>query len=774
MVALLIGVLAAQATCQEAEMKLVGTAPCNVFQVGEAIAFEGVDGDVTGVVRDYDGAEVWSGEGEGGLTVPALGPGYYELAWKAGDGEGVVSLGIVPARPDEPPPDGPLAVDGATAWLSGPSQWEPIAKMLRRTGIGWMRERLSWGAVNPEEGKLEWGKYQTVADVLTENGVRVYQIFHDTPQWMHPGKETRNPDDLRHVYRFCKDASAHFDGDILAWEPWNEPDIFFFDQTANRYSGIQKAAFLGFRAGNPKVEVLSCSFCRGKSAFSDACFESGIGDYFDTFNFHTYSPIERYVDTLEMWTNMARDYGVGDRPIWLTEAGVRLQHAESEALSPEQERTQAEFVPRSFAVSLAAGVDKHFFFVLPHYPERGVQFGSMRPDTSPRPGLVAIATAVRVLGEAKYLGKLDVEGVEAYAFDSGREPIAVLWAEEEMNVELPLAKGAGLVDVVGRESDITDGVVTARVAAQYVVGLGDVAGMLTGDVRPAGELPELDPSKVVLCGYVQGATVDKDRNAEVVAGLEPMTYVVDVYNLSEAESTKGTVSLELPEGWTGEKLNAEVELEPMGRESLSFELDPSIGSGVGAAAKVWARGEFAGPEVAPCVSYVRFDVAGMEPSRRQALELDDPDLWSRNICAGGTVDIGAGEEGGVVFDITFQGPADPWCYPTVSFEPTADWSDYQGLAYEYRFDVEEESTTTRTQIAEEGGSAYMCGAQPSRTEWTRVVALFGDLVWGTHSPADDNNKLDADRITRAMIGCNTKKLEKFRLEVRDVELVAFD
>ena len=54
-----------------------------------------------------------------------------------------------------------------------------------------MRERLSWGQVNPEEGKLNWDKYQTVADVLAEQGVRAYQIFHDSPGWTHPGKQTR-------------------------------------------------------------------------------------------------------------------------------------------------------------------------------------------------------------------------------------------------------------------------------------------------------------------------------------------------------------------------------------------------------------------------------------------------------------------------------------------------------------------------------------------------------------------------------------------------------
>ncbi|MBM3499080.1 MAG: hypothetical protein FJX74_10470, partial [Armatimonadetes bacterium] len=462
-------------------MKLIAEAPCSVFMVGEPLVFTRAGAELPTVpasVRDYDGREVWRGEIAGDrVTLPALGPGYYELQWQVGDTQGVAPFGVVPARPDEPPPDGPLVVDGATAWLCSEAQWEPVARLLRRAGIGWMRERLSWGQVNPEPGKLDWAQYETVADVLQAQGVREYQIFHDSPAWTHPGKDTRCPDDLREVYRFTKAAAAHFRGRILAWEPWNEPDIDFFDQLGDKYAGLQKAAYLGFKAGNPEAPVLSCSFCRGRSGFSDSVFESGIGEYTDIFNFHTYAPLGQYVDNLDLWVGLTREYAIPDRPIWLTEAGIRLVAEDGETLTPEQERVQAEFVPRSFAISLAAGVDKHFFFVLPFYPERGVQFGALHKDGAPRPGLLAIATAARVLGEGRYLGRLAVEppSVQAYAFDSGTGPVVVLWADEPVEARLSTdLRSVQVVDVVGRERQVRTegGALTLAVgpSAQYVVG----------------------------------------------------------------------------------------------------------------------------------------------------------------------------------------------------------------------------------------------------------------------------------------------------------------
>ncbi len=774
------------AHAQEGKMSLEPAAPCGIFMVGEPIVFtsaEGNEAELSCVVRDYDGQEVWEGAAvDGRVAIPPQPPGHYTLGWRAGEQTGTSSFGVIPARPDEKPPPGPLAVDGATAWLSGADQWEPIARMLRRTGIGWMRERLSWGQVAPEEGKLDWGKYQTVADILDDQGVRVYQIFHDSPGWTHPGKQTRNPDDLRHVYRFTKEAANHFRGHILAWEPWNEPDIGFFDQLGDKYAGIQKAAYLGFKAGRPDVQVLLCSLCRGHSAFSDSIFECGVADYMDVFNFHTYSPIERYVETIRSWVELAERYGVGERPVWLTEAGIRLLHKEGEELTPELERTQAEFVPRSFAISLAGGVDKHFFFVLPFYPERGVQFGAMRKDLAPRPGLVAIATAARLLGDGRFLGKLalEPEGCEAYVFHNGKERVAVVWATEAVEARLPVAaETVRIADLVGREREAEgqDGSVTLQVspAAQYVVGLGEgVEEELTGEVRKPGKLPHLEPSKVVIVGYLETETIDKDRNAHIVQANQAVRFTVDAYNFDEEQRTQGTIRLELPEGWEADRTEANVRLGPMDRDRLRFELRPRAPQPMrGSPGKVWARGEFPGEKVAPSVSYVRVDLTSLEPARRENLGLEKPEAWKPNIPGYGKMEIRPGADGGVSFPITFEGRGDRWCYPRVDFAEVQDWSQYHALAFEFRFDTDDPNTSARAQVVEAGGSSYLCPAQPASKEWTRVVALFGDMTWGSFSPPDPNQTLDLDQVARLMIGCNTK-LDGLTLEVRNVELVAFD
>ncbi len=761
--------IAWSALAQEGKLTLSSAAPGNIFLAGEplefALAGPGAP-QATFAVRDYDGHEVSSGQsrpkGDGAaVALPALGPGYYELTCRAEGAEVTASFGVLRSREGPPAQDWPLAVDGATAWLARPHQWQPLAEMLRRAGIGWVRERLSWGEVNPQPDKLDWGKYDTVAETFSAAGIRVYQIFHDSPGWTHPkGKHTRCPDDLREVYKFTKAAGAHFKGEIFAWEPWNEPDIGFFPDLGDRYAAVQKAAYLGFRAGGAEAPVLLCSLCRGHSAFSDNIFEAGVADYFEIFNFHTYSPLARYVQTIEGWMKLTRDYGVGDRPVWLTEAGIRLP-GKPKLLSAEDQRKQAEFVPRSFAISLAGGVDHHFFFVYPNYLERGVQFGSLHPDLTPYPGFIAIATAVQTLRQGRYLGRLEVpEGASAYVFHTGEQRVAVVWSDKPQKVKLPVAaQEVTIRDLVGRDraARAAGGVVEleAGPAAQYVLGLGSaVESKLIGSVRPPGKLPHLAPPKVVLAGRLDGPPLEKNANCYHVGGGERVLLVVDVYNFDEQHSATGRLRLELP-----------------GRKTVTIEL--AAGPYAPALQKLWVRGSFEGREVAPSVSYVKFDLSHTEALKSEPLGVERPEAWRKNISANGKMEIAPGPDGGVAFDISFHGPGDRWCYPDIALAQAADWREWEGVSFDYRFDTADKGTVVRFQVTEQGGPAYMTGPGfPAGKEWKRAVALFPELVWGSFSRKDENGRLDLDRIVGWRIGCNTK-LDRLRLEVRDVKLVRF-
>lgn len=770
-----------------ADFELETGRPGNLFAHGgevTATVKSGGDRSISWRVVDYGGAEVRQGRtrvarGGGQIEIGKLPRGYYELVAGTGGQSATLAFGVVTDHSADHPRSGRLNIDGATAWLERKGRHEALARMLRIVGIGWVRERFSWGGTETEKGTVRWQQYDTVADTFSQHGINVYQIFHDSPGWSHGGRKgTRNPRDLREVYRFAKRLAEHYKGRVRAWEVWNEPDIFFWPDLGDTFAGVQKAAYLGFKAGDAQLPVLIGSFCRGYCPFDDSLFEAGIEDYFDIFNWHTYSPPSRYADILKRYIELLRSHGCAERPVWLTEAGIRLVATEAGGeLSPADERKQADFVPRSFARSLAAGTDRHFFFVYPYYLERGVQFGSLRGDLSPRPAFIAIAAAVDILGEARFLGCFTrgvADKVTALAFDNGRERILVVWSGVSQEAEFHVAaQRIAVADVVGRRErrETETGALRLEVgpSPQYLIGLGaEAVSDLSGRPRPAGALPVTRPHPVVIRGQAQVATIDKGDNSYLI-GEDDFAYTVEVCNLDEREPTSGRVRLELPGGWKTESPEVEVALDPMGRVTREFTITP--GAPAIRTHKIWVRPRFGSEPVASSVSYFRFDLSRVPPSKSVDLGLDNPERWRTSVSGNGTMATRPGPEGGVHFAIQFAGNGDRWCYPTAEFSRPRKFSGYDGIAFEYRCHAADDNTIVRLQAIEAGGSMYLSNTGwKARKTWTRVVCLFKDLSWGSYSPKDANGKLDTQAIRALMIGLNTPR-DDLWLEVRGVQLV---
>jgi len=764
---------------QEAKMTLKTARPGNLFAYGRKVVVQVEAKEAESVewrVTDLDGAEV--AKGKGAVEIANLPHGYYELTVKAGESTAKLAFGVVSDHSAKEPPSGRLNVDGATAWLERQGRHDAIAQMLRTAGIGWVRERFSWGGTEPEKGKVNWQQYDATADAFAKHGVRVYQIFHDSPAWSHGGKKnTRNPADLRDAYAFAKRLAEHYKGRVQAWEVWNEPDIFFWPDLSDTFAGLQKAAYLGFKAGDPSLPVLIGSFCRGRCAFDENLFDAGIRDYFDIFNWHIYAPPEAYPGTLGRYLELLKRHGCDGRPVWLTEAGIRLRATEPDGeINAADERRQADFVPKSFAWSLAAGTDSHFFFVLPYYLEHGVQFGALRKDLSPRPGFIAIAAAVDILGEAQFLGVRQEGGFTAMAFHNGTERVLVVWSNAAREVELAVAAEKVVVaNCVGRRRDCDAAGGKLKLAIgpspQYVIGVGDeVIKGFGGTPRPEGKLPTTQPSPIVVRGQAQVATLDKNSDAYVI-GDEPFAYAVETCNFGE-RAAAGRIALELPSGWKAEPTQATVSLEPMGRAVTEFRITP------GAAAlgpqRIRVKPVFNKCSPAPAVSSFRFDLARVKPTKELGLGLDEPGKWQKNISGNGTMEVAAGKDGGVRFEATFTAPGDRWCYPKSDFGRAMDFSPWQAITFEYRCHGDDEQMAVRLQLIEPQGSCYLTGTGwKARKEWTRATAAFSDLAWGSYSPKDPNGKLDTKAIRALMIGLNTPRAAAW-LEVRNVKLVRLE
>jgi len=388
------------------------------------------------------------------ISLGRPGIGWYRVEFLDEAGREVAwTTAAVLARLAAPTPqDSPVCVDSATSWFASnnPADQRRLASLAALAGVNWIRDRLTWGHIETSHGRFtsQETTYDTAASIQNEFGLKVLQVWHLSPAWAadktldgdNPAK--RFPRDLRHVYSFCKGVAQRYRGRVQAWEPWNEANIEMFGpHTVDEMCSYQKAAYLGFKAGDPDVTVGWNVYCTAPTpVHTQGLADNGAWAYFDTYNIHTYDWHEEYP---RLWEPARR--AAAGKPLWITEAdrGAKYQSPEPWCeLSREDELNKACYIAQAYAMSMFAGSQRHFQFILGNFHEtwNGVQFGLLRKDMTPRPAYCALAAVGRLMAGAKIIGRLplaDKPDVHIYAFkampDGQARDVLVAWAEKRVD-----------------------------------------------------------------------------------------------------------------------------------------------------------------------------------------------------------------------------------------------------------------------------------------------------------------------------------------------------
>ncbi len=437
-------------------------------------------GDRDRILRTGD-LPVRAAETRATLPLGVLGIGWYRLEFGATNqlAPSFTTFAVLRRLRAPTPMNSPIAVDSAAAWFAPNDavQQKRLANLAALAGVSWVRDRLRWRDLQPQPGELATPPttYDTSAEAHREAGLQLLQVFHDTPPWAREGGGGQFAPDLRHVYELGRALAIRFKGRVAAWEPWNEANVASFGaHTVDQMCSWQKAAWLGFKAGDPEVTVgWNATAAVPTPPHTEGVLANETWPYFDTYNIHTYDWSHAYAD---LW-KPAREAASG-RPIWITEADRGTPHLKNAPWydqAPRLERLKAEWMAQAYASSLFAGAARHFHFILGNYQEpNGVQFGLLRLDLTPRPAYVALAAVGRCLAGAKPLGRWRPgQDVQVYAFRAHPEgeerDVLVVWAEKE-------------VDWAGRGMTTVDWKLPANLAVKSTV---DYLGRSLGTNLPA-------------------------------------------------------------------------------------------------------------------------------------------------------------------------------------------------------------------------------------------------------------------------------------------------
>lgn len=147
--------------------------------------------------------------------------GWYRIEFLAQDETLLAwTTAAVLAKPAAPvPQDSPICIDSATAWFArnDRDKQDRLTLLASLAGVNWVRDRLRWRDIQPQ-GPQDFASpgttYDTSASIQTSHGLKVLQVFHDTPPWAvaEGDKSGRYAGDLRDVYRFCQAMARRFHG----------------------------------------------------------------------------------------------------------------------------------------------------------------------------------------------------------------------------------------------------------------------------------------------------------------------------------------------------------------------------------------------------------------------------------------------------------------------------------------------------------------------------------------------------------------------------------
>jgi trimeric autotransporter adhesin len=597
--------------------------------------------DVAYTVTDYWQQPVASGTahaatGESAARIAlgaGLDTGYYEVsASLPGQTPVTTSFVVTPALADrDRPDDSPFAADLWGSKFVPTDRAEAFAHTLELTGVSWIRDRHRWNdQTNPSSGVFDFStqaQQNAWLPIAAAAGLKTLSSYTAAPTWA-PAAGEKLPQNMLDAYAYAKAVGAEYDGEVNAWEIWNEQNRGFTNATegADAYAAMAKAAAIGFADSGADVQLIDGGLAGVDPHYADVMYRNGILDYLDGFAYHTHttdnqdSPLDPSQDHLVQLAAPSA-YGGDEKTSWVTESGIALNTFDGSAPDRTQRLAQARHLVADAARAVAAGVDHLFFFIEVPYDEGTQGWGSFGDFGQPFESIAAQSVLTDQLGAAVYAGALPglPAAVEGYAFDDRGTTATVLFSATPTQVTVDLGAGsATLADIMGHEQALSsgDGEYTIDVGPDpvYVRSAGTVPG-LTG--TPTASTPA-DP--VVQGGFSASERVVVQQTWPASASANALTdgyrldaaatttLSVDVYNLGDSAVT-GTLDASSDGGWQLAVPGGTVSVPAHGKTTVSIPVTAGTALEQGTS-YVTVGGTFAGGAVSPSVT----DVAPTAPS----------------------------------------------------------------------------------------------------------------------------------------------------------------
>ena len=193
--------------------------------------------------------------------------------------------------------------------------------LMRNAGFGLVRLDVLAKNLRSGDGELDFRRYDRILDEMSSEGLVMLPIIYGYDASMS------KPKDMVRYSKYVQSIVRHFGRRCPVVEIWCEPNVerFFAGGNPRDYVETLKVAYAAVKSVDPSVRVAFGGLSHIPLDYIRAALIAGAGECFDIMNVHPYShphTPEGSIDVgLEALKSLMSEFGVGDRPIWVTELG---------------------------------------------------------------------------------------------------------------------------------------------------------------------------------------------------------------------------------------------------------------------------------------------------------------------------------------------------------------------------------------------------------------------------------------------------------------------
>ena len=285
--------------------------------------------------------------------------------------------------------------------------------LMKEAGIGWIRMDFLWEDIEPQEGQLDFEKYDYLVDLLTQNNIKILGLLSYSASWAGPAWNSPPREDASFV-QYVSNVIGRYKDRVKYWEIWNEPDDEQYWRPQDgmvRYTSLLKKVYSQAKMIDPDCKILNGGLSKAITLSLKMIYLNGGKGNFDILAIHPFvNPLNEVdvsrVKGLYSGCKRIMQDNQDDKKVWFTELGSPGVSSPSQAnswwlgMSPT-EAQQAVWVKRVYTEILPELEDceKIFWAFLRdcnNYWNNGIDyFGLLRWDFSKKPAFNAFKTVAK-------------------------------------------------------------------------------------------------------------------------------------------------------------------------------------------------------------------------------------------------------------------------------------------------------------------------------------------------------------------------------------------